>query len=138
MQRPIQAEGELICPCGCGVVLKTITEQTEEPKSHSFDIQILGTALKTDIPYHFNVDREIMRKENVLNYLKSIVKEFGIPEEFALETYNFLVKKNRGFYSENYKIPIKQLIKLLEKDDNYMYIHKLRAIKKKYENLVNC
>ncbi len=138
MLQPIQRDNELVCP-GCGAVVGLVSDYQESSQKslidQSLNIHLLGSALEKNVRHSLQRTREQLYEERVLRNLINITKDFVLPEMFAYDTFNAMKKKNRGFYSEIE--PIKQLIKILSKDDNYMYIHKLRAIKKKYETLLN-
>ena len=137
MQQPIQVDHELVCP-GCGAVLQNVHETLPlEQKTISFNIQLLGSAIKRDVRYHSDEDRLIIAKENVLRFLIDLVHRYGVPEIFATETYRFLLKKNRGWFSKGNGVAVKQLLKILEKDDNYLYWKKAEMIKKDYEEIIN-
>ena len=133
MLKPIQKEHELICPCGCGVVIGTVDEIHEQTNrltlNPSLDIALLGSALENH-KYRFEKSPTQFYEEQALRKLYDIVREFGIPESFAFDAFNELKRKNRGFRSET--APIKQLIKILSKDDNYIYFKKLQSIKIKF------
>lgn len=135
MLQPIQKDHELICP-GCGCVLQEIQDpnhylsekQVIEP---SLDIFLLGTILAKNVKFSQLKTKQQMNEERTLLNLETIVKEFGLPTSFIYDTFNQLKRNKRGFSSQ--KEPIKQLIKILEKDDNYIWINKLKAIKSKFE-----
>lgn len=140
MSLPIQKEHELICPCGCGCVVLVLDESPnlEVIKNPviSFNNFLLGSALVQNVKYAKPRTERQTNEENVLRRLISITTEFNIPERIAFETLNQLKRKNRGFKSQ--KEPIKELIKILSKDDNYLHINKLRKIKEKYASILNC
>lgn len=135
---PILKENELICPCGCGVVLDNIHDSpNHSEKKTTFNSMLLGNTLETDIKYKWNADREIKAKEQAFNFLLNFCKEFALPEEFGHQVYRVMLKKNRGFFSKDNSIAINFMIKILSKDDNYIYINKRKAIEKKYESIIN-
>lgn len=139
MLQPIQKEHELICPCGCGVVVGYADENhngIEKPNIPlSINVQLLGSALNKSKKYAFTSKPLEFYEERVLRQLVDITKEFELPEILALDTFNELKRKKRGFRSELQ--PMKQLIQILSKDDYYMYIHKLRLLKARYEQLAS-
>lgn len=139
MLQPIQIGHELICPCGCGVVVGTIEESNTETHTqvtkYSADVFLLGSALQKNVRSGYNRTPQQAREEAVFKRLTSIAKNYGLPQSIAIETFSELKRKNRGFWSETE--PIKQLIKILSKDDNYQFIHKLREIKAWYEKVSN-
>jgi len=139
MSLPIQKEHELICPCGCGCVVLVLEEHPniEVPKNPviSFNSFLLGSALVNNVKYAKPRTERQTNEENVLRRLISITTEFNIPESIAFETLNQLKRKNRGFKSQ--KEPIKELIRILSKDDNYLHINKLRKIKEKYAEILS-
>jgi len=139
MSLPIQKEHELICPCGCGCVVLVLEEHPniEVPKNPviSFNSFVLGSALVNNVKYAKPRTERQTNEENVLRRLISITTEFNIPESIAFETLNQLKRKNRGFKSQ--KEPIKELIRILSKDDNYLHINKLRKIKVKYAEVLS-
>jgi len=139
MSLPIQKEHELICPCGCGCVVLVLEEHPNIEVSKnpviSFNSFLLGSALINNVKYAKPRTERQTNEENVLRRLISITTEFNIPERIAFETLNQLKRKNRGFKSQ--KEPIKELIKILSKDDNYLHINKLRKIKVKYAEILN-
>jgi|SRR6185312_6989091 len=134
----IQKEHELVCSgCGCvlGTVNEDIQERSEEINVKSINVQLLGSALNKNWKYSIQSTRQQLYEDNVLKSLQGVCNKYAIPERFAQETFNILKKKNRGFRSE--KEPIKQLLKILAKDENYLYIHKYRALKARYEQDFN-
>ena len=139
MSLPIQKEHELICPCGCGCVVLVLDEHPNIEVSKnpviSFNSFLLGSALVNNVKYAKPRTERQTNEENVLRRLISITTEFNIPESIAFETLNQLKRKNRGFKSQ--KEPIKELIKILSKDDNYLHINKLRKIKVKYAEILS-
>jgi len=139
MSLPIQKEHELICPCGCGCVVLVLEEHPniEVPKNPviSFNSFLLGSALVNNVKYAKPRTERQTNEENVLRRLISITTEFNIPERIAFEVLNQLKRRNRGFKSQ--KEPIKELIRILSKDDNYLHINKLRKIKEKYAEILN-
>lgn len=139
MSLPIQKEHELICPCGCGCVVLVLEESlnVEIPKNTviSFNSFLLGSALVNNVKYAKPRSERQTNEENVLRRLISITSEFNIPERIAFETLNQLKRKNRGFKSQ--KEPIKELIRILSKDDNYLQFYKLKKIKEKYAEVLN-
>jgi len=139
MSLPIQKEHELICPCGCGCVVLVLEEHPNLEVSKnpviSFNSFLLGSALVNNVKYAKPRTERQTNEENVLRRLISITTEFNIPERIAFETLNQLKRKNRGFKSQ--KEPIKELIKILSKDDNYLHINKLRKIKVKYAEILS-
>ena len=135
MSNTIQKDHEICCK-NCGCVLATI-----EDYSHSFsddfviprsiDMALLGSAInKTKFR-----DPKLVYEERALFRLSDLVRKFDLPERFAIETINEMKRKKSGFRSENE--PIKILIKILSKDDNFIFIKKLRAIKARYEKTIN-
>ena len=139
MSLPIQREHELICPCGCGCVLLTLDELPIQEVSKnpviSFNSFVLGSALSQNVKYAKPRTERQTNEENVLRRLIAITTEFNIPERIAFETLNQLKRKNRGFKSQ--KEPIKELIRILSKDDNYLHINKLRKLKEKYAEILS-
>ena len=135
MLQPIQKDHELVCQ-NCGCVLGEISDSQQNDNSIiplSVDMLLLGSAFDKNVKCSFPRTRQQSQEEQVLKLLISITKSYALPESLAVDTYTVLKKKNRGFWSQTE--PIKQLIKILSKDDNYYYIHKLRAIKEKYKHL---
>jgi len=139
MSLPIQKEHELICPCGCGCVVLVLEEHPNIEVSKnpviSFNSFLLGSALVNNVKYAKPRTERQTNEENVLRRLISITTEFNIPERIAFEVLNQLKRRNRGFKSQ--KEPIKELIRILSKDDNYLHINKLRKIKEKYAEILN-
>lgn len=138
MSLPIQREHELICPCGCGCVVLVLEETPiqEVPKNPvtSLNNLLLGSALSHNVKYAKPRAERQREEEKVLRRLVDITTEFGIPERIAFETFNQMKRKNRGFKSQ--KEHIKELIKILSKDDNYLQFYKLKKIKEKYALLL--
>ena len=137
MLQPIQTEHELVCP-GCGCVLKTIEESIHDPQPKttippSLNLFLLGSQLENNVKYHFQRGREQISQERVLRKLLDITKEFALPDRLAYATFSQLKRNKRGFHSE--KEPIRQLLLILSKDENYIYFPKMRAIKVKYEKI---
>ena len=137
MFRAIQKEHESCCPnCGCVLARVEINEQIENiPITSSVDMMLLGSALDKNVKYRYNRTRSDLYEERVLTHLQNICKKYNLPERLAIETFQIMQKKNRGFRSE-YEY-VKQLIKILEKDENYLHIHKMRAIKASYAKIIN-
>ena len=136
MSKPIQKDHELICP-GCGVVLDTIFEQpiqkTTNIGASSLSVSLLGNTLEGNIKFHTKRDYYQQTYEKALFRLASICNTFGIPEVFALETMKRIKLKEKGLFS--FKEQVRQLLKILEKDDNYLFWKKALLIKKEYENV---
>jgi len=137
MLQPVLKEHELICP-GCGCVLKNVEEPTYEGQQKStipssLNVFLLGSALEKNVKYHFQRSREQIYEERVLRGLLDVTKEFALPDRFAYATFNQLKRKKSGFRSKHE--PIKELLLILSKDENYIYFPKMRAIKSKYENI---
>lgn len=138
MLQPIQKEHEVVCP-GCGCVLGEVHEpqvQIETTIKPSVDMMLLGSALESNVKISQWRTPQQVYEEKVLRFLVYFTKKYSLPEAFAIQTFNELKRKKKGFRSENYNIPIKQLIQILSKDDNYIYIKTLRAIKAKYESII--
>lgn len=136
MLEPIQKDHELLCP-GCGCVLRNIDESHNEkyeksPIPPSVEVYLLGSALESNVKYSFRRTPQQGYEERVLRQLLNITKNYAIPDSIAYSTFNEMKKKNRGFRSETE--PVKQLLRVLSKDENYIYIHKMRAIKARYEH----
>ena len=135
MLKPIQVDHESICP-GCGAVLGQITEvETRKTPSSTVNLQLLGSALEKSKKYAFTQTPHEFYQERVLRQLENIAADFSLPESIIVDTFNELKRQKRGFRSESQ--PIKQLIKILSKDDNYLHLHKLRKIKEKYASILN-
>lgn len=139
MAHLIQKEHEIICS-GCGCVLKEVEDTLPEmiqksPNPPSVDIFLLGTAIERNIKLDSRRDPKQLFEERTLRKLVDITKEFSLPDSLAYDTLNELKRKRSGFRSEIE--PIKQLIKILSKDDNYLYYKKMKAIKVRYEELLN-
>ena len=137
MLNPIYKDHEIICPCGCGCVLSEVAEQptnTNHELSNTFNKYVLGSAIVNNKNYHWK-DKEQVFYEKGMTRMLDLVREFSLPEAFAIDVMNKIRKNRRGLYSEREQF--KQLIKILSKDDNYLYIHKMRAIKAKYEKIIN-
>lgn len=137
MLQPIHKDHEVICPsCGC-----VLDESVESPitinkdLSNTFNKYVLGSAISTNKNYLFNKDKEQIFYEKGMTRMLNIIREFSLPEAFAIDVMNKVKKNRRGLYSEREQI--KQLIKILSHDDNYIFIHKMRAIKAKYEKIIN-
>ena len=137
MLQPISKDNDLVCP-GCGCVLGHPEPSNEhEEKSlipPSIDISILGSALETNVRFSFRKTPQQVYEERVLKHLAGICKQYTLPERLAIETFKLLKKRRRGFRSES--MPIKVLLEILGRDENYMHIHKMRAIKARYEDLL--
>ena len=125
MSIPIQKEHELICQ-NCGCVLGQVHEPIEQKESKmSVNVMLLGSAMHKDKRY-FSSGRQQLYEENVLRRLLDIAQKYSLPEALALETFQALKRRNRGFSSE--KEPIKQLIKILSRDENYIHFYKMKAL----------
>ena len=136
MLNTIQRDHEIICRnCGCVVDEQHEIIQEKALTPVSINIHLLGSTLEKNKKYAFTQTPYEFYQERVLRKLIDITKEFALPESFALDVFNDLKRQKRGFRSETQ--PIKQLIKLLSKDDNYIHINKMRAIKAKYESILN-
>lgn len=139
MLQPIQKDHESCCP-NCGCVLSTINELPNESQDkpiipYSVDILLLGSALDKNVKKSYNRTPKDYYEENALKHLENICIKFNLPSKFAIETYQEMKRKNRGFRSENE--PVKQLLKILSKDENYIHIKKYKAIKARYESIIN-
>lgn len=139
MSLPIQKDHELICPCGCGCVVLLLEEPLNQEVIKnpvlSFNSYLLGSALEKNVKYARPRTERQINEENVLRRLIGITTEFNIPERIAFEALNQLKRRNRGFKSQ--KEPLKELIRILSKDDNYLHINKLRKIKVKYAEILS-
>ena len=130
MLQPIQKDHEYICPnCACvlGVIDEFPIHQEKLTVTKSLDMLLLGSAMEKNVKFAFGRDKQQGREETVLRNLLLLVKQYELPERLALETFSHLKKKNRGFWSE--QEPVKQLIHILSKDENYIHIKKLRLLK---------
>lgn len=137
MLHPIQSEHELICP-GCGAVVQNIEESHHQSQNNhqlSINLTLLGSALSKNANYRITSKPSQFYEERVLRKLIDLTKYYDLPERFAQETFNELKRKNRGFRSE--KEPIKQLIRILSKDENYIHFKKLNKLKADYEEQFN-
>lgn len=138
MLNPIYADHEIICPCGCGVVLQNIEEPVNNDSGKqtippALNVFLLGTAITTNRNFYFNRDKKQIYHEKALRRLRDITKEYSLPDRIAIEAMNVVTKRKRGLYS--FHEQIKQLLIILSKDENYMYFPKKNAIKVKYENV---
>ena len=134
MFSPIQKEHESCCP-NCGCVLKEFKESMELNEKPTMPPSINNYLLGSAFKYNLKRDPKQVYEERTLKLISNLIKEFDLPESFIFDVFNIMKKRNSGFRSDIE--PIKQLIRLLSKDDNYIYIHKLKAIKIKYENLIH-
>ena len=125
-----------ICCKNCGSVLAhhDLPLESESKTAMSADLYILGSAMQKNVSLKLQKSAEQYHEENAMRNIADICKRYGLPEVFAIEVFQHLKKKN---HLQSKKEPIKQLIKILSKDDNYLHIHKLRAIKKDYESILN-
>lgn len=114
----------------CGCVLGDAEEHVDPlpEKTISVNLMLLGSAMAGR-----QKSPQQCFEENTLRFLELFVKKYGLPVSFATETFTQMKKKKRGFQSENNNVAIKTLIGILSKDDNYLFIHKLRMIKSDYE-----
>jgi uncharacterized C2H2 Zn-finger protein len=139
MVTPILKDDDLCCP-NCGIVFdyqKEFISHDNRPSKSNLHLLFLGSALSNKSDYHFNEDRDLRLKENMLFFLNDLCKRYGLPETIAHTVWLILLRKNRGHRSKDNKVALQELVKILSKDDNYLYIHKLRAIKKDYEELLH-
>lgn len=136
MFHPVQKDHELCCS-NCGCVIGTIQEPIQEIQKQtvSVDLLLLGSALNNNVKHSYGRTRQQLREETTLKLLESLCDKFGLPEIFAIETFQVMKRNKRGFQSE-YEY-VKQLIKILSKDENYLHIHKLRMLKAWYEKTTN-
>ena len=137
MFTPVQRDHESCCP-NCGCVLANVEEVQEAIPSKpiiSANLYLLGSAMDKNVKHSLRRTSHQLYEERALRQLESIVRHYKLPEIFIIESLNLLKKKNWGIRSE--KEPIKALIKILSKDDNYMHINKLRMIKARYEDILN-
>lgn len=143
MLQPIQREHESMCPnCGCVLnqmghtEVETVSKTTIPP---NLNVYLLGTALENNVSHHFSRTPQQFYEERVLKKLLDITKEYGLPDRIAYETFNVLKRNKRGFRSkkEPLREPVKQLLNILSKDENYIHVHKKRAIKVKYESILS-
>ena len=138
MAVPILKDNELCCP-NCGIVYE---QENQLPQNQT---KIIGSTLnfsflgsippKQNTSYHFHEDRDLRLKQNMLNFLEHTCKKYGLPEAIGITVGNHLLRKNRGHWSKDNRVALKALIKLLEKDDYYLFHKKKEMIKADYENL---
>lgn len=139
MLQPIQQGHEILCPnCGCVLV------EVPEPQPNMFGVDsgviktvqpslinsvLLGTALDK------NVNRKLQRtyaqysEEQGLRFLDDLIKEFDLPTSLAVDTFHILKKKNKPLTEKNVT---RQLVVILQKDDNYLFINKTKKLIIKY------
>ena len=136
LRQPIQKDNELICPCGCGVVMKSLEEtpilKTNNIGTSSLSIHLLGSALENNVKFHSQRDKYDKTYEIALTRLATICQKYGLPEELSVVTMKRIKHKEKGLFS--FREQIRQLLKILEKDDYYLYRNKAQMIKKDYEN----
>lgn len=139
MLQPIRQDHEILCQ-NCGCVLAEIpdsqanvfgvdsnTIKTTQPSL--INSVILGTALDK------NVNRKLQRtyaqysEEQGLRFLDDMIKEFDLPTSLAIDTYRILKKKNKPLTEKNVT---RQLVVILQKDDNYLFINKTKKLITKY------
>lgn len=138
MFQPIQKDHESCCP-NCGCVLAEITEAPEieytpAQSKRTVDLMLLGSAAQ-NIKLSIRKTSQQVFEEKTLRLLTNITKQYGLPENLAIDTFHQLKRNKRGFRSETE--PIKQLIKILSKDDNYLFIKQKNLIKARYENITH-
>lgn len=136
---PILKDEDLCCP-NCGIVFdyqQDFVSSESRPSKSNLHLLLLGSALSNMTGYHFNEDRDTRLKENMLLFLNDVCKRYALPDTIAHTVWLQLLKKNRGHWSKDNAVALKHLVNLLSKDDYYLYIHKLRAIKKDYESILN-
>ena len=135
MSGAIQRDHELVCQnCGCVVGEVHEYENSYETKQISIspNLLALGSALERNVKYNYPRSSQQAREEITYTKLIGIVKKYGIPDFLAYETFKELKKKNRGFWSETE--PIKQLIKILSKDDYYPLMNKKNKLKADFKD----
>lgn len=125
-----------ICCRNCGSVLghESDFEQREQKITMSANLFLLGSAMNKNVTHRLQKSAEQYHEENAIRYILDIAEKYGLPEFIALEVFQHVKKKN---HLQSKKEPIKQYIRILSKDDNYLHIHKLRAMKKDYEELLS-
>ena len=137
MLRLVQKDHELCCP-NCGCVVGTNQESNDLPiekplVTTSFNLMFLGSALEKNVKTRTWKSPHQVFEENIARLLYSITTKYGLPERFAIESFNELRRKKSKFRSENDAIKI--LIKILSKDENYQHNKQLRMIKARYEKV---
>jgi hypothetical protein len=132
MTVPILKDDDLCCP-NCGVVFEYRQESTHN-EIRTSNLVLLGTALSEKRVYHFNEDRDLRLKENMLKFLDDICRKYSLPKAISHTVWLGLLRKNRGHWSKDNKVALKALVKLLERDDYYLLRNKLKLIKADYEN----
>ena len=136
MPIPIRQEHELICPnCACvlGQADDYHNEFQDKPlTSVSPNTYLLGTILDKNVKTSSRKSPQQCHEEETLRKIEYIVKKYDLPDSLILDTFNQLKRNKRGFQSKTE--PIKQLIKILSKDDYFMHINKLRILKKRFED----
>ena len=135
MLTPIKKENEICCP-GCGVVLADEGGSDYENSSNNYGNHILlGTILSKELsPVNWKSPEQYY-EEKAWRDLLNLVEKYNLPENFATEIFMYIKKKN---HLRSRKAPIKYLIKILSRDDNYLHARRvLSNIKKDYESILN-
>jgi len=135
MASVIQKEHELICG-GCGCVLNGLPYQENYVESTSkinvsVSMALLGSALDKNIKNHQVRNSSQYYEEQSLRYIENMIKVYNLPEILAFDVFRIIKKKN---HFRSRKEPMKELIRILEKDDYYLLRNKLKLIKADYEN----
>ena len=130
----IHKDGDICCR-NCGSVLDhgDVSEITVESKPMSMELYILGSALQKNVNARLQKTAQQYHEENALRLISNIVKKYDLPEAFITDVFLYLKRKN---HLQSEKEPIKYLIKILSKDENYIHINKMRAIKARYASIL--
>ena len=136
MQSAVIHKDNDICCSNCGSVLahNDSIDEINEKKQISVDLYLLGSSLNTNVNAKLQKTAQQCHEENALRLISSIVKKYELPEAFITDVFLHLKRKN---HLQSEKEPIKYLLKLLSKDENYLHIHKLRLLKAEYEKLAS-
>lgn len=131
MLQPVQKDHELVCP-GCGCVLDTISDtQSKQSPLTTANQFLLGSAVQSNIKWHFDRDKYQRTYERALYRLTGICQEFNLPERVAIEAMNRIRKKEKGLFS--FREQVKQLLHVLNIAE--IYGAKIKQIKEKYETV---
>lgn len=127
MQPAIIHKDSDICCRNCGSVLAhEDSEIISDSKPMSAELYILGSALQKNVSLKLQKSAQQYHEENAFRFISDLVKKYDLPNVFATDVFLHLKRKN---HLQSEKEAIKQLLKILSKDENYIQIHKYRKLK---------
>ena len=131
----VHKDGDICCHnCGSVLAHDVFTREVNETKSMSTELYLLGSALEKNVSLKLQKTAEQYHEENALRFISGIIKKYDLPEAFTIDVFTYVKRKN---HLQSKKEPIKYLLKILSKDENYLHIYKMRAIKARYASILH-